>query len=384
MFFNCKLCMLILISLMMVQCGPSWSQADKKIEEGDEYGASQILTKLAQDGDQDAINWLAEYYSSLLITSDSATIDNLRAAEPWLKARAKSSESKYMAAQLYKIYTTVPGLKNEKEAKKWAFVAANKGDVPSMALIGHDYLSNGDYDHAIPMLEKAVTSKDNLIADDAGKRDAAQDLYSIYSKEGSKYFDTSKAMKYGEIAASKGSRICKNIMAYNYFFGEGVTVNLSKAYHFISDIPDNEVPVAGLKGKIIAAYEAEKKANEAKAAMDKLKKIESVLSNSGWICNMGQGHTKQIFFGGNMTVIFKESDVYNDIRYSVSLKYSLVKSSLQNLEPELKFYKIIDAESISRSSAEDLFDDTYIVFSVNGNEISVRGNTTMSGEYTIK
>ena len=52
----------LIMTMVFTSCTPSYEEALKKFEEGNEYDAVEIMHKLADKGDDQAIDWLTEYY----------------------------------------------------------------------------------------------------------------------------------------------------------------------------------------------------------------------------------------------------------------------------------------------------------------------------------
>lgn len=374
-----KISTLLLCALLLVQCGPSWKDADKKLEEGDEKGAALILTELADKGDEDAMRWLANYYSDrLVISPDSVTMEQLTQAEPWLLATAKDeSSSGNVGWALYVIYSQSPNLKNESEALKWAQSASRKGNLAASFVVGEHLYNSKKYSEAIPILSKVADEKDPLNSQKQYVRDAAMYLYEIFTDSDSNNIDLQKAVRYGDKAASLGHPDAQYYMAYRYTYGDGVKEDIEKAYNYMT-ARNGGLPDKKLEENIKSLYNAEMKVRESQRAMQKLKDIEETFSNSGWIKNEGDGKNTMIFLGANNQIIIRFNDAYAS-SVSGTFRYQLDKSSLDNFAPRIQISKVLDVEGTSYSWGQDFLGNTY-TFSIEGNSMTVSG-PLLSGTY---
>lgn len=370
----------MLMALLMVQCGPSWKDADKKIEEGDKAGAAEILTKLAENGDSDAINWLSEYYLEVISNSegsDEAKLQIVKKAEPWFLKVANDREEPDMARILAVYYKLE---KNDTESLKWNEIAAQKGDMQSAFELAEMYANPNSGIHD---MKKAVAYYQK--ASDKGLPEATYALYEMYRNGNGLPKDEAKADQLLKKAAEQGSEYAKYIMAPAYLTGDGVPVDVTKAYEYIMAVPENLVLDKEMRNSIVRAYEAEQKMAEAKRAMAELKNIENILSGgTSWSYKDGSGISYIIRFVGNMTLVFERSDLYDKAaNYAVSFKYSVDKDFAETLSPILMFKRYVDYKGVSADWILENFngEQAWIRLSVSGETMQVSGNRIMAGTY---
>lgn len=376
------LTLLMCLSLLFVQCGPSWNDADKKIAEGDEAGAAVILEQLAEKGDTSAIDWLADYYmNQLMATNDleKTSPELLEKAEKYFPQVAEKRDGFEMAKALCYIYQKNDDKEN---LQKWTEIASEKGEPWSMYEMAKQY---ADSTSSRFNMKKAATLYQK--ASDAGVEGASYQLYTMYDK--GIYFpkDEAKASAYCEKAANQGDTGACYIMAFKYMYGEGVKVDYDKAYRYISRVPDNECPDMELKENITKIHEADLKMQEAKRRMDAINAIQSTLANSRWCFNDGPGVAQQLIFKGSKKVIYTRSDLYRSKSVEVALSFVVRDDVFETMTPHLIFTRILDINtpstdgSYSPQWAYENFNESGITLYINGNSMRVVGNNLMAGTY---
>lgn len=365
---------MLVCTLLLAGCGPSWKDAEKKIEEGDKQGAALILTKLADKGDVEAMKWLANYYADrYYLYPDS--VNKLAVAEPWLlKSVEEGSSSGKEEWALYLIYSKSSRFKNESEALKWAASASKKGHFAASYVTGDNLFKNNKINEAIPLLEK-VADKEN--PNDYQKqfvRDAAKDLYIIFTDSLFNHIDIPRGVKYGDIAASLGDPLAQYGMAIRYTYSDGVEEDIVKAYDYMQargGLPDKE-----LEANIIKIYNAEMKMREAYEKWQKAELIIDVFDNSGWIKRTDSRTYTKIFLGANDQIIIELNNAYGKRR--AKFRYLADESSLDNFEPRIVLYQILDVSGPDYDW-EEFLGNSYI-FNVNDDFIRVTGDM-LSGRY---
>lgn len=367
----------LIMTMVFTSCTPSYEEALKKFEEGNEYDAVEIMHKLADKGDDQAIDWLTEYY--LKEYKDRPTTYKETNSDVYLnrvisifEIVASDWATNEPASRLAEIYS-VSMLKDKAKAEKWAKVGAERGDPYSLNLLGLSYSEKRDYKQALPLLEKAASSN---------YKDAILYLYKFYSNPSNSFADASKASIYCKKAAEYGDPQAKYAMAKRYYYGEGVEKNIVTAHNFIVNLPNAYILDKDLPSAIDKDYKAELQRQEAQAKADRLNRAREILNGgTTWQYKEDGGVTYRLRFCSNHILAFERNDLYDhEKNYSVSLKYTANLSD--PLEPRLSFTSYVDYDGVSPDWIQEVFGGTIMKFSVSGNTMTVSGNHVINGTYT--
>ena len=369
-----KYLLLLLVSLLLVQCGPSMKDAKGKMKAGDIDGAVELLIELAENGNDKAVDELARYCLEIEDTPKvGLSAESKHAALPWLETRAESWENGDLA-NLISIYYYFDD--DEKNVMKWKKIAAQKGNNFCASVVGRHLMEIREYEQAIPYLIQGT--KEESVAGEA-----YYNLADIYYAKDFAGKDNDKAFDFLIKAAEHGSPKAKYLMSIRYATGDGVPEDIERAYKYITSIDEDYILDKERPAQIKRIYEADKNTREAKANLDKAEQMSKTLSpGTCLVCSKGTGtdNPQSITFKKNMTLRF-EAKVKGQ-PFAVSLKYYINTNSLDNLEPKLKFLSVTEAKNIKQGDANEIFKDSYIQLSFNPDgKITVSGLKVMSGIY---
>lgn len=212
---------IILVGVIYILSGPSMSGAKKKMKAGDIDGAVKELIELAEDGDDKAIDVLANYCIEIDNTPKvSLSEESKHAVLPWLEKRAESWENGDLADLISYYYY----FDHDEENKiKWENIGAKKGNIRCASLIGVRLKEKGEYDKSIPYLLKGTE-------DDFGY--AYYYLAQIFLDPKYHGFDETKGIAYLIKAADNDWKDAMFDVAIRYATGKGVPEDIDKALEY--------------------------------------------------------------------------------------------------------------------------------------------------------